>query len=261
MLAAAIAWNLISSVQAFDGGDLGITSGAGYPTGIDRTIAFTDGAYVADSISQIAALGDGFEWEIDQLKRLNVYYPQQGRDSSVVLEYDSSQKAGGGSVVSFTRIYDTTKFGNAVRFAGDSTTTTPVIAESPELGTLPTPPGGSPGRMDLSLSDTTITDDTTLGLRAAYELSEDDQPPVGYQMVLRPGWWSPDQLWKGDTVQLVLRSGRINEMSRQRVSQIEVDPGDDGGEVVTITTGPIPPAEGSDSANQLRRLTRLELSQ
>lgn len=249
---AEIAWALISGAQAMDAGDLGITAGVGDPTGVLRTIAFTDGAFVADSINQLASLDVGFEWEIDADLKLNIYYPQRGVDSAAVLEYP-------GTVASFTRTYDTTRFANAGQFSGASTLS-PVTVQGSELPASPTPDVGTPGRMEFVASDSTITDPTVLGLRADYELLTEDAPPVGYQMVLRDGWWTPEQLWLGDTARLVLRSGRINEVSTQRVTQIEVDLGDDGGKTVTITTGPIPRDEGRDLQATIDRLTRLELA-
>ena len=250
---AAIAWNLIQGTQGADGGDLGIAQGAGSNTGVERTIQFTDGTMVAAEINQMAALGDGFEWEIDASLLFNVYYPQRGNDTDVVLDYP-------GHVLSFQRTLDPTQYANAVRFSGVGDL--PVVTvESPALPSSPVPLPGTPGRFDIAVSDTTITDSTTLALRAAYALSQDDLLPVGYQMVLKDGWWSPEQLWIGDTCQLELHSGRINESSRQRVTQVEVDPNDDGGNTVTITTGVIPSDEGTDIQALLERLTLLELYQ
>lgn len=248
-----IGWSLIEGAQTLDGGDLGITQGAGASTGVPRTINFTDGSMIADEINQIATLGDGFEWEIDPFLRFNVFYPQRGVDTEVVLEY-------GSTVVSFQRMLDTTKYASALRYAGAGDLV-PVVVESTSLPSSPTPTLGTPGRVEMALSDSTITGDTVLALRAAYELSQDEKPPVGYQMVLRSGWWTPDVLWIGDTCQLELHSGRIDESSVQRVTQVEVDPGDDGGEMVTITTGPIPADEGTDIQKMLDRLTTLELAQ
>lgn len=248
------AWLTIAFAQVFDAGELGITRGAGNGgTGVFRTISFTDGSMVADVINQLGALDAGFDWEVDPLLRFNLYYPQQGNPASdVVLDYP-------GHVLNFTRTFDTTKFANAIYFTGASTIS-PVSVEGPELVGSPNPLAGTPGRVDAAFSDSTITDSTVLDLRADFQLSESDQPPVGYQMVLKSGWWTPDMLWKGDTCRLVLKSGtRINEDSMQRVTQVEVDPGDDGGETVTITTGVIPTDEGIDIQAALQRLTILEL--
>lgn len=249
---ALIAGELVELAQAQDGGALGVTIGGGATTGVPRTITFTDGASVAADINQMAAMGDGFDWEVDALQRLNIFYPQRGGDTNFVLDY-------GGSVVRFQRTYDTTAFANALRFSGGGSID-PVTVESTSLGSTPIPVPGSPGRIELSLSDSTITDETLLALRAQYGLVVSDLTPTGYQMVLKSGVWTPADLWLGDTAQLVLRSGRINEMSRQRVTQVEVDPGDDGGEVVTITTGIIPSDEGRDIQAALQRLTLLELT-
>lgn len=252
----SIAWELIAAAQAMDGGYLGITPGS-IDTGVGRTISFTTGTWVSDAIGQIASLAEGFEWEIDPLLRLNIYSPRRGADTDIVLDY---RQTGGGSVASFQRTYDPTVFGNALTYTG-ATTISPVTVESDELPHSAMPLPGTPGRFELVTSDTTISDSELLGLRANYELSQDDKVPCGYQMVLKSGWWTPEALWNGDTCRLELHSGRINESSRQRVTQVEVDPGDDGGEVVTITTGPIPSDQGTDVEALIRRLTLLELSQ
>lgn len=261
---ARIAWELIEAAQALDGGYLGITPGVGwngsaFDTGVSRTITnLAAGAYVADEINMLAALDAGFEWEIDANLKFNVWSPQRGSNQSgaAILEY-------GGTVVSFQRTYDPTKFANAVRFSGDGAAGVSSVEATnlPGPGSNPAVPAvGTPGRIDIAVSDSTIIDPSLVALRAQYELSQDENTPSGYQMILRSGWWSPEVCWIGDTVQLVLKSGRINEISQQRITQVEVDPGDDGGEVVTITTGPIPTDGGTDIDDQIRRLTLLELA-
>ncbi len=80
--AGTIAWTLIDENQASDGSysNLGITQGA-HPTtkNRDRTYSFDN---IKDSIIRLSNnnLADGFDFDIDNTKQFNVYYPTKGTD-------------------------------------------------------------------------------------------------------------------------------------------------------------------------------------
>lgn len=240
---AQIAWNEILKTINLDG--LGITQGSGSTTGVSRVITFTVGQKISDAIDQLAKLNAGFEWEIDAKLAFNVYYPQRGASTSAVLEY-------GGTVQGVKRTLDSSTFANVVRFSADASVGSTLL-EEPVL--TPT------GAFAVQVSDTTINDGTTLGLRANFEIARDSVLTPSYQLTLRDGWWTPAILWLGDTAQVVVKSGRINEISSQRVSQVQVQPGDNGGDIVTITTGPVPTDAGKDLQAALDRIYVVELSQ
>lgn len=239
---ALIPWVLISDSQGLPGGNLGITEGVGNPTGVIRTFTFAVGSKLSDLFSQVANVTNGFDYEIDPNLALNVFYPQRGSATQSVLEY-------GGTVLSFARTLDTSKFANAVRYSGESSLT-PVTAVASSFSAA--------GRWESQVGDTSVLDQPTLTLKANQELATDEVPQPSYSMVLRDGWWSPEVLWLGDSAPIVLKSGRMNVISTQRLTQVDLDLGDDGGKTVTLTTGPI--FEGDDLAlkNALNRLDNLE---
>jgi hypothetical protein len=237
-----ILWTLIHDSQMLTGGNLGITRGIGATTGITRTFTFTVGSTIDSLAQQIAAVTDGFEYEIDAHLAFNVFYPHRGIARTVVLDY-------GGTVLKVARALDTSKFANALRYSGASTLT-PVTAESSSFGPA--------GRWETQIGDTSILDQPHLVLKADYELANDEVPDPSYALTLRSGWWNPDKVWLGDTANVVVKSGRLNVVTTQRIAQVEVDLGDDAGERVILTVGPVPDAYHSDRKSILSRLANLE---
>lgn len=221
-----------------------ITPGTGLTTGVTRTIAFTALSKIADLINgQLASVTGGFDWEIDGDLNFNVYYPERGSTTAVVLEY-------GSSVLGVpTRSIDTSNFANVVVETGD-TTTTPVKVTAGSFGAA--------GTWETSVGDTSIQDQPTLTLRAGFQLAASEVLTPSYSLVLRPGWWTPAQLWLGDTALVVVKSGRVNDIGLQRISQVQVAIGDDGGDVVTLTTGPVALDQAAQLAQALNRIGKLE---
>lgn len=215
-------------------------------TGTIQTITFAVGAKVSDSINQMANTATGFDWEVDANLSLNLFSPQRGSVRVAVLEY-------GGSVLSVGRTLDTTQFANFLRFSGDPSLIPNALGPAGDTSVI--------GVWDLQITDTTILDQATLDAKALYEIETLSVLTPSYQLVLKDGWWDPSQLWLGDTAQVVVKSGRVNEVSQQRVSKVQVQSADDGGEVVTITTGPVPPTDVQRQLDLANSLARLELTQ
>lgn len=85
--AGDIAWDLIDYTQGLTYGDLGITRGV-HPTtkNRDRTFRYEN---IAEAIQKLSNhdLADGFDFEIDNSKVFNIYYPERGSyRKNVVLE-------------------------------------------------------------------------------------------------------------------------------------------------------------------------------
>jgi hypothetical protein len=53
----------------------------------------------------------------------------------------------------------------------------------------------------------------------------------------RGGWQGPDHIWLGDTVRLIIPSGRLDVDTTARVHEVAIDIDEDGGETVTLTLG------------------------
>lgn len=244
---ADIAWTLIDDSQAL--GDWGITQGSGRITGVARDRTYQEGQVIGDLIAQLGEVDNGFDWEIDATLAFNVFYPQRGRDADVALDY-------GGRVARVQRNLDTSTFANAVRESGsdfEADGTTPLAAATAVAASF-----GTPGRFETQVGDPTVVESATLTAKATAELAKDEDVQPSYSLVLRPGWWTPQAFWLGDTGHLSVKAGRLAVDTTQRCSRIELAVGDDGGETVTLTTGPVPSTIITDSLSALQRLSALE---
>jgi hypothetical protein len=219
----SIAWTMIADSQATTGGSLGITDHS-VASGITRTVTNTVGDEILTRISEIGNFTDGFDWEIDADLSFRTYYPWRGNTNGITLAY-------GAEIVSFRRSVDTSTFASAVRYSGDNSLT-PATAVATTFGAA--------GRWEIQVGDTTILNQPILNNKATFELAKDGVIAPTYDVVLRPGWWTPDLLWLGDVATLSLRSGRLDFLGNLRVQSIALDIGDNGGETVTVTFGGVP---------------------
>ena len=86
--------------------------------------------------------------------------------------------------------------------------------------------------------DTSIVEQSELQARATARLQELELLTPTYTVDLVRGFWQgPDHIWLGDTVRLILRSGRVQEDVSLRVTGVDVTVGDDGSEDVSLTVG------------------------
>lgn len=240
----AIAWQLIHDTQAQPGGDLGITNGSA-ATGVNRNALYTYSTEVLSSITSLGQFSNGFTWEIDPELSFNTWALPIGRGivTGEVLVY-------GAQILTVKRVIDTSTFANSVRYSGNASLV-PAIAE---VGSF-----AGTGRWEKQVGDTTILDQTQLTNKAAWELAQDDIVQPSYQITLNPAYgWTPEIIWLGDTVTLVVQSGRLDINTSYRVSQIEVDLGDDGGQTVTLTLGPVIQNQTTQTGEILNRISTLE---
>lgn len=242
---AAIAWGLLTSTQSKAAGDLGIAQGLGAVTGVvrDRT-QYNPGQSIGEAINQLAAVGNGFDWDITprtgtSVMRLDVFYPQRGTDRQRVLDFP-------GNIASYGRQVDPGSFANAVRGTGVDGLAA-VRAEEPAIAS------DLAGRWDAQLGDTNIVLASTLALRTAQELTDRQVVYPSWSVVLQPGGWGgPDDIWLGDPVTLSVHQGRLNVVESIRVMEIALALDDSDNETVTLTLGTPPPK----SKWKLRRLDR-----
>jgi hypothetical protein len=241
-----IAWQLIADSNAQPGNTGFVTRGSYPSTGVTRTLTFTTYAKIADLInSQLANVDNGFDWEIDGDLKFNVFYPERGNVTAMVLDYNEK---GGGHVLSAQRTKETSNFARFVAETG-ADGVPPVEVESSDGGDW-----------EVALGDTTIQDEATLALKADFDLAQAQVLIPGYDFVINnsTGWWSPEALWLGDTAQVVVRSGRVFDIAQERVTQVQIGIGDDGGEVVTLTTGPVFVLFDQILSDAVNRITKLE---
>lgn len=241
---SAIAWALASASFARAAGGLGITRGTGQTTGVLRDRTYEPGKSCGEAVQQLAEVGGGFEWDVDPDLRFNVHHPQRGDQRlDVVLDY-------GGRVAGLSRSVNPSDFANSVRVSGreasgDTVGPAPALRTAANVATAPE------GRWEAQVGTDLITTAAVAG-RADFELTQRAQIRPAYTATLAPGVWTgPESFWVGDTVRLVVMSGRLRVDTQVRVHGFEFDIDDDGSETVAVSLGPRP----EDLLRRLRRVT------
>lgn len=236
---AEIAWSLIDGIQntpdAFDGSTtestFNISRGTVPDTGVTRDRTFFIGDNVGSLLDDLGRVLFGFDWEIDAGLQFNVFpFPGRGVFVDRVLMY-------GANVAAVTRTLDTTTYANAQMVTGGQTS-----AYTPGVAEVDTGSFGPGGRWEAVDSGESVTDTPSAVDVAQGNLTASSEINPTYALTLTPGWWSPNDLWLGDVVRVVINSGRLNVDTTQRITQIEVDLDDDGGETVIVTIGPFNPS-------------------
>lgn len=231
---ASIGWQLIQATQGKSAGDLRITRGTGQTTGFLRDRLYQAGKPIGESIGQLGDLASGFDWEIDPHLRFNVFTPERGRPTDIVLDYGMGAS---GAVASFSRSLNPSDYANAVRASAAADPRAPEYRTATDIATRPE------GRFELDRGFPDIREQSTLAASATALLADAQVLRPSYTLTLAaeryPG---PGELWVGDTCLLALRSGRLRVNTRQRVHEISFEPGSDGDETVRITLGHPSPA-------------------
>ena len=239
-----IAWQAIDDAQDETAGDLGITRGI-VPAGLPLTGAFPAGISVAEAIDLVANTDDGFDWDIGPDLTFDIYRPR-GEAKDRILDY-------GGLVSEVTREFSASEFGNVVRASGDDSIAS-VIATSSDL---------SLGRWERQVGFPQVDSTTLLAGLAIDELNSAENDAFSYRVRLRASegvqrWAGVSDLWLGDSVRLVVRSGNLNVNIVRRIREIDVNLGTDGKEdVFFVLDGPRRTFEERIN-DVLQRLTELE---
>lgn len=240
-----IAWNLVNNTQGKTGGNLGITRGTGQSTGVDRDREYTPGQSIGEQIKQLSEVINGFEYEVDPELAFNVFYPQRGSTKDVVLEY-------GRDVVILNRNVSSQDFANAIRMNGEDGTIT-ATRTAANIATTPE------GRWDKQIGFEDVSVQTTLNQKADQELINSGELRPSYTLELHDGvWQDKDHFWIGDTVLLVVKSGRLNVVEQVRILELKLTVNSDGSERVDLTVGALRPNLKRRIKNYETRLTELE---
>lgn len=250
---AEIAWQLLQQTQTRTGGNLGISKGGGNPTGISRDRTYEVGDSIGERIQELSEVIDGFDWDISPKSSsalaLDVWSPQRGSDRGVVLEY-------GGLVSKLRRDVTVSEYGNALRYTGKTDASPALTAQELEAADIGTAPQG---RWDLVFGDDGLVTQAALNDRAAWQLAQSQVIRPTYSLTLRRGSWDgPDHIWVGDTVRLIIKSGRLDVDTSLRVYEIGVTLGESADETVEITVGGPKPDYRKRSSMTDRRLINLE---
>jgi hypothetical protein len=193
------------------------------------------------ALSDLSLVQGGFDFDVvpgwrfgtDQSNdQLRVFYPQQGvNNTNCVLVYP-------GTLAKVKRQVSSADYANYVRVLGNnqsaSASTPQLYSENLILGDAA---GVTVGLWMDAQNAADIIDQSTLDQRAAgYINSEGVLQPV-YTVTLAAGAYYSGWFYMGDTVQLVVQSGRLNVNTQVRILGIEYDVGDDGQEDLVLTVG------------------------
>ena len=215
------------------------------PSGQLRDRAYTAAQNIGTLLDDLAHVIGGFDydlvpgWRFDSSQTtdyLRIFYPSQGIDRSAqyVLEF-------GGAVSSLTRTIDSSVYANYQWLVGSAPDgsadgTPPLYSEqwNADANNVNVTPVGLWMNTD-NASDVTLQ--ATLDEQAKGSLAISGVLVPQYTAVLRPGFYSEGLVNMGDTVPLVVQSGRLNINVSIRVMGITFDIGDDGQEDVSLTLG------------------------
>jgi microcystin-dependent protein len=242
---AAVAWTMVADTQSRPGGNLGIIAGYGPSTGVLRDLDYQPGQPIGTAIAQLGDLANGFEWEIDANRRLNIFYPQRGNTTGIDLVY-------GQQVTGVQRSLSSTTYANAVRYSGQQG----LLAVETEAD----PIDPETGRFEVQVGNTAMQVQAQVQDAATAELATAQVLVPGYTVDLVEGWWDPTQLWLGDLVNLVVHAGRLQVNDEQRVVGVTITYDDAGGETVQVSLGQLPPSLTSRLGGYQSRLETLERS-
>lgn len=223
-------------------------------TGTLRDRTYNGGKSIGEAITELAHISGGFDFDVlpeaqadDGLALVDAYgtvttlgsrdalrlfWPSQGiARPDVVLVY-------GGNVSDVARTVNSGDYANHVRSLGNSGSADPAAAQLVGVAASADASSTTVGWWpygDSAPSD--VNQQATLNQRAAGVLADMGVLVPSYTLTMRPGaysWGFPNM---GDTVPLVIQSGRLNVNTTVRVVGLTYDVGDDGDENVEIVVG------------------------
>jgi hypothetical protein len=215
----------------------------------DRTYAGQQ--FVGTLLDEMANLIDGYDYDVlpsgppwpspfvtpiypNAEDWLRIFYPYQGEDrTDVALVY-------GSTVAALTRSVNSGDYANYWRVIGDNGSTDPLVpqvaaaawnADANDVTRIP---------IGLWMSGDDAADVSivsTLRAKALGNLAQSGQIVASFSLTLRPGAYHYGAPNMGDTVPLIVQSGRLNIDTRVRVLGITYAINDDADEDVELTVG------------------------
>lgn len=235
-----IAWNLIDWAQqesifgaTVGGGSLGITRGPERPAAIARTEVVEADETFDSVLDRFQDYETGFEWWIDPQLRFQCA-TWRGVDHA------DFPLAWGTSLLSLKRTVDTGLYANYVRLRGGKPEDDP---DAPELVSDRWSPGLATGqhregRIMRAVQNHDLKARMAVAAAADQLLADSLSPPAVYSCTLAPELWNgPSDCWLGDTLPLIVRSGRLRIAETARVSQLDISIDDDGNEQISLVVG------------------------
>jgi hypothetical protein len=227
-------------------------------SGQNRDRTYYGSQNIGTALDDLAKITNGFDYDVapsavDDHDSLRIFYPQQGvtRTGGIALQY-------GSTVATVTRSVNSADYANYVRVLGNNQSANPTpqfYGEAAAAGAATTPAGI--WMLADDAADVTVA--AALGEKAVGDIALNAILVPHYTLGLAPGaysWGNPNM---GDTVPLIIQSGRLDVNTTVRVLGIAYDIGDDGQEDVTLTVSR-PATRFSDffnrSAQDIKSLAR-----
>ena len=216
------------------------------PSGQLRDRSYLGNQEIGQAIDDLAHVINGFDYDCWPQQgsgqytgndMLRLFYPAQGvtrQDHALVY---------GSNVSGVTRTVDSAAYANYVRVLGNnnnSDQTAPQLYSDAWNSDAITGTAGAIGTWMLAEAAADVSIQSTLDQKAQGDLAYYATLIPSYTLTLRPGWYRYGTPNMGDTVTLVVRSGRLNVATQVRVLGLVYDIGDDGQEDVSLTVGRSP---------------------
>jgi hypothetical protein len=209
-------------------------AGRGY-SGTLRDRTYPPQTGIGTAFDELAKVSGGFDYQANARgDGINIFFPYQGQGrTDLVLLY-------GGSVSTVQRTVNSADYANYQRTLGNNGSSDPMAAQlyseawNADANNVTAAPQGL---WMAASNNADVTIQSTLDQRAAGDLALSGVLTPTYTVGLTPGWYSRTNPNLGDTVALVVQSGRLNVTTQVRVVGITYTIGDDGQEDVTLTVG------------------------
>jgi hypothetical protein len=220
-----IAWDLIAYTQAKEYGNLGILQYPVNPSGVLRTLSYvgTQETTVLQALSDLAALDNGFDFEITPDKLWIPYYQRKGQNNGIVFSLDKN-------ILDISWARDAQNMANDVTAIGSSTGSAPLISHQADTVFQQTY-----GLLEASTSWTDVTTQAALDAHALTDLAtmkiSRDDPQISVTVDDPP----LDAFSTGDIVLIDAHRGFIDIHGYYRVITKVVEVNKEGRDVVTLT--------------------------
>jgi hypothetical protein len=208
--------------------------------GILRDRTYAAGTEIGQALDELAKVAGGFDYDLSPRSDLagfdtvRLFYPAQGVNrTGLALVY-------GSTVSTVQRSVDSGVYGNYWRVIGNNGSADPAALQLFGQAYNSDASSGTAGAVGTWMSVDNAADVTiqsTLDAQAAGDLNLNGILVPAYQLGLTPGWYTWGNPNMGDTVGLVVQSGRLNVSTTVRVVAITYNVGDDGQEDVALTVG------------------------
>jgi hypothetical protein len=236
-------------------------------SGVARTVTYQGNSVCSTMLDDLAKLAGGFDYDVAPFSALvsnpatscdalRIFYPHQGVSRTAALYYP-------GNVTALGRAVASADYSNYWRTLGNNQTSAQNSAQVYGEANTAAASGGQSGAVGLWMTGDSSADQTAgsalLGQGAAGNLNIYSVLVPTYTLTLAPNVYYEGAFGVGDTLPLVVQSGRLNVNTSLRVMGVTFEATDDGAEVVTVVVGRDPTTLADmlgDQAADIRALSR-----